>query len=472
MEKPKLGAALLISEWFITTGGIDGSTNEEYSRLGKQIDEDVETILNLLGQYFDVVYPGLVYSVEKAKAAAKAFHENDIDALLYVHVMWSDDFPLIRIIQECGHYPSLLWYYNPFQRLPDVMTINDSFRGSGSVGFLQGSAPMKKMGFDFEFCFGTPNDIAVQQKLNDYAQALLLKRKMKECRVGEIGPRCECMTGTFTDEFKLLKTFGIEIVPISAYRLAQEAESIPEDKVTSFVEELKEKYRIDGVEDDALAYAARATLAVEKLVLDEDLDVVSMEDLNDEMHALLKTRPCLWTERLTERGTVVVMERDTISAVGMFVSSFLGGFPSMYGEIFTCDIEDNALVFGHAGMHNFRLAEGEISIIKDMEYYQSDETTGAWPKFHPKAGEVTMVSMFSDVDGYRILSFKGEVAAGVDKMPHGFQHAYIKCEKDLRYLYEEFGRNGLTQHFSMCRGDISEKLEVFCKLMKINYVKL
>jgi len=471
-SKPRLGAALLISDWFIETAGIDGTTNDEYAALGKQLEEDVDKILSALRAHFDVVSNGLIATEKEAQTASDAFNAEKVDAIIIVHVMWSNDFPLIRIMRECGDIPAMLWCYNPFKRLPETMGMNDLFRASGSVGMLQGSAPMKKHEFDFEFCFGAPEDECLKQKLSDFAGALCLKRELKTCRVGQIGPQCECMTGTYVDEIRLRKTFGISVIPISVARLAEEADSVPEEKVDQFAEELKSGFRITDVDDDALNASAKATLAVEKLVLDEDLDIVSMEDLDEEMHALLKTRPSLWTETMTERGTVVVMERDTISGVGMYICSALMGSPSMYGEIFTCDMSENAIVFGHAGMHDPRVAGSEVTIIKDMEYYQTDETAGAWRKFIAKPGDVTLVSMFSDRDGYRVVSFKGYVEPGVDKMPFGFSHAFIRCEKDLDHLYENLVRNGLTQHFSLCWGDIGEKLRMFCRLMRIEYVEL
>ena len=472
ITKPKLGAALFISDWFLTTVGIDGSTNEEYAALGRLLDEDVVKIQNTLRLYFDPVFPGVISTVAEAEAAAKKINEEDPDAILIMHVMWGSDYPLIKIFEECAGYPVLLWYYNPFSKLPGQMTMNDLFRSSGSVGILQGSAPMSRLGVDFEFCFGTPDSESLRKTLSDYSRALGLKRDLKSCRIAQIGPRCEYMTGTFTDEAKLLRAFGAEVVQLPVERLAKEANSVPEKRIIEFVSGLKQNHRIIDVDDDSLFAAAKASLGVEKLVIDEAFDIVSIEDLDSDLHSMLRTRPCLWTDELTKRGTAVVMERDTVSGLGMYICSYLLGGPCMYGEIFTSDIEENAILFGHAGMHNTRLADGDIKIIKDMEYYQADETSGAWEKFNLRPGDVTLVSMYSSSEGYRIVSFKGHISAGPDRMPMGFPNAYIKCDKDPGYLYKSLVTYGMTQHFSLCYGDVDERLRIFCKLTGIEYVEL
>ena len=459
MEKPKLGVALFKSEWFEAIERIE--------------TPDVENILTLLRESFDVVFPCEISSMENARIAEREFTSNQVDAVIYIFMMWSDDFPLIHLVRKFRHLPAMVWCFTPYDRLPDSLDIRGLFRGSGSVGFFQGSAPLSKMGLNFELCFGAVTDEDTKAKLKDYSCALSIKKRLESLRIGQLNPRCGCMTGTFVDEFKLRATFGSEVIPLTAYRVLQEAETISDATIKDYITSLKNKYRIIDVSDEALYYSARATLAIEKLVLEEDLGLLAIEDLNEEMHQLLKTRPCLWTERLEERDIVFSEEGDTVSGLCVLLTSLMSGSPCMYSEIFTFDKPENTLVVGHAGIHDIRVAgDNEITIIPDMEYEGIDEVSGAWMRFYGRSGRVTLTSMFSTDKGYRMISFKGTVIDGGSKMDKGFSHVCVKCDRDIAEIYETLARYGVTQHFSVCWSDINDRLEVFCRVMGMEYAGL
>jgi hypothetical protein len=58
--------------------------------------------------------------------------------------------------------------------------------------------------------------------------------------------------------------------------------AIADGMVNDFVGELKKRYEVKGVSDHSLFYAARASLAVERLAEEEGLGAVAIEDLNPE----------------------------------------------------------------------------------------------------------------------------------------------------------------------------------------------
>jgi L-arabinose isomerase len=386
--------------------------------------------------------------------------------------MWSEDIPFVKILNSVADMNVLLWCYNPYKRLPKNMVMTELFRSSGAVGILQGSAPMKRMGIKFSFVYGCPGEPELEKDLEEYSRAYLAANKLKNLRIGQVCPRCECMTGTYVEEFRLLSKLGPKIVPITAYRLYEASNDINDKIVEEYIKQLKKKYRVEGVTDKSLYYAARATLAVEQIVEEEKLDAIAIEDLNPELHKLLKTRPCLWTDGLREKKIVAGMEGDAISVLGMWVARQLGNSTPMYTEVFTYDDTENSLLMGHAAMHDPQLAgDNPVTIIPDMEYIESDEVEGAWLHFSAKAGPVTVISTFADIENYRILSFKGEALPDNCKL-EGFPHANIRIETRLKEFFEKTVRMGMTQHFTVSYDDIETKLEKFCSITQIELIKL
>ena len=462
--KPRAGAALMSAEWFLNVGLQAG--------LAARAEQDIRRILATLERSFDVIYPGPITTVEQATRAGKRFRAEGAELLILVHLLWSEDGPLVRLLREAAGLPILLWCYNPYDRLPERLSAQDMFRASGPVGFLQGSAPLARMGLDFSYVFGSPEEADLAGELADYARAFAVRAALPSLRIGQLGPRCEAMAGGYVDEFRLLARLGVSLVPLSAWRLAQEAESLPAREVEAFLHDLKTRYRVAGVSDRSLELAARASLALAALASREGLGAVAIEDLNPELHQLLKTRPCLWVPALGREGTVVGMEADIGSTLGLWLTRQAGESSPMYTEIFTFDREANALLFGHAGIQDPALAgAGDVALIPDAEYAAADEVEGAWLSFVARPGPVTAVSLFAGAENYRLTVFRGEVLSTQTKL-EAFPHALVRIERPLADFFEEAGRLGLTQHFALSYDPVAGRLEKLSRILGLGWAVL
>lgn len=471
MNKVKAGLILLSAKWFLDVG-IQNNDSGDYRILTEFLKHDTDSVINVLSRYFEVVYPGAVYSLESAENAAKAFKDREVQVIVLVHLMWSEDGPLVELLKRTVDIPILLWCYNPYRTLPEKMTTLELFRSSGAVGILQGSAPMHRMGKCFSFVFGSPGDRKLDQELGDMAAVYGTYESIKKLRVGQIATRCEPMTGTYVDEFRLISCLGPRLVPISAYRLQETAASLAIETVNEFVRDLRSKYMVNGVSDYSLSHAVRATLAVERLADEEGLGAIAIEDLNPELHKLLKTRPCLWTPGLRDKKVVIGMEADVISTIGMWIGRQLGESTPMYTEIFTYDEVENALLMGHAAMHDVELAgDNEITLIPDYEYQVTDEVEGAWLHFTGKPGPVTVVSLFADIGKYRMLVFEGESLPVQNKLA-GFSNVMVKITTPLHVFLEKLVSMGVTQHFAVSYDCSRERLKRFCRVANIEYFEL
>lgn len=469
--KPRAGVALLSAEWFLSVG-LQGGATAAQAELSALVQKDILRVLEALEPHFQLVYPGPVSTAAQAAAASRRFRAEGAELLILVHVMWSEDGPLVRLLRETAGLPVLLWCYNPYDRLPARMSTRELFRASGPVGFLQGSAPLARMGVEFSYVFGHPEDARLASELADCARVFAARAELGSLRIGQIGPRCESMAGGYVDEFGLLSRLGVSLVPVSAGRLAEEARGIAPGTVDGFLRELKSRYRVQGVSERSLELSARASLAVAALAEREGLGAVAIEDLDPELHRLLGTRPCLWVPSLGERGVVVGMEADIGSTLGMWLTRRLGASTPLYTEIFTFDREANCLLFGHAGMSDPELAGGgEVTIVPDAEYAAVDEVEGAWLSFTARPGPVTAVSLFAGLQRYRVACFRGEVLPTREKLA-GFPHALVRIQQPLQAFFERAGRLGLTQHFALSYDEVAGRLARFCRVAGLDWEEL
>ena len=128
--------------------------------------------------------------------------------------------------------------------------------------------------------------------------------------------------------------------------MEQAAEELSEEEILAYVQELKSKYPVVEVSDEGLYCAVRVSMATAKAAMDRGVSFMAVEDFNTVVMDHFKTRPQLWVPGLRERGMVASMEGDVIAGLSVWISRHLGETSPMYTEMFTFDIERNALLMG------------------------------------------------------------------------------------------------------------------------------
>lgn len=444
---------------------------EDGARLRRHLEVDSSRIKTLVGKYFNLVDPGPIANKDDANRAVEIFLKESVQLLFVVSLFWSGDKGLLALLRALPGIPILYWCYTPQKALPNHMGMPDLYRRSGAVGAMQNSAPLKKMGYDFGFVFGDPSDARLEQDIADYAKAYKVQFALNGLKIGQVGGRYEDMTGTYLDEFRLLSRFGIDVVHITPSMVMQAAQEIPDRDINAYIEELKSKYPVQGISDEGLYCAVRVSMATVKAAIDRDVSVLAVEDFNTEIRKMFKTRPHLWVPGLRERGMVVAMEADAISALCLWISRQLGETTPMYTEMFTFDTERNALLMGHAAMLDPLLAKDNSGVlIRDAEMDGIDESEGAWLHFRGKTGHVVVNSLFDSGNDYTATMFQGESIENevLDIHPN----ILVEVRTPLREFFEVAMRRGMTQHYSVSYDDIAQRWRRFCEVTHIDLVEI
>ena len=443
------------------TGTPDGIKMQAY------LDNGTASICRTAEQFFDVADPGPVADREDAAEAVRIFREKGIELLLVVSMFWSGDKALVKILQAFPETPVIYWCYVPASTVPSHMTMPDVYSRSGAVGAIQNSAMLARLGREFAFVFGTPETPELVRDLENYAKAYEVLFALRGARLGQIGGRYEEMTGTYVDEFLLLKRFGIDHVPITPGMVKEAGDTITEEELDAAVRQFREKYPVCGVTDQGLRSAVKVSMAAAKAAVDRGVDILAVEDFNEEIRKLFGTRPQLWVDGLRERGITISMEADAVASLGMWIIRHLGETTPWYTEMFTCDIDRNAVLMGHASMLDPELARPEtFRLIPDAELGGIDETDGAWLHFRGKLGPVTVTSLFAVNGEYRAVMFHGESVENdlMDVHPN----ILVKLGIPVGELFRRLMKRGMTQHFSVTYDDVADRFRKFCEIAKID----
>src|SRR3972149_6394775 len=116
--KPKVGLLMLAAGWFWEKG-IQGSTKGRYTELASVVEKDTEKIVKKLKERMNVVDSGLVISMDKAVKAVEKFKDNRIELLIVCHLMWSEDQPLLKVLNEISGIPMIFWCHSPHKKPPE-----------------------------------------------------------------------------------------------------------------------------------------------------------------------------------------------------------------------------------------------------------------------------------------------------------------------------------------------------------------
>jgi L-fucose isomerase-like protein len=461
----KIGLAATCAAWFKQIG-----LHEPDSCLATTLRQDYSRMVDFLGGCFDeVIAPGILSSPDDVLRATERFEHEQVDAVILVHIVWSEDPVLVSFLDRCRGTPLWLWNYHPTGALPPHLTVDDLFRFSGTVGMLQGSAPMQKRGLRPDVFSGSPGDASLAEELRERCAALRIRRAFRGLRAGQVAGRCEAMIGTFVDNDTLRQVLGVTRVAITAGEYATVCEAVDPSRVDRYCAELRGRFEVRDVSEKSLRLAARNTLALDDLVDQHGLGAVAIQDLDEELHRRVGTRPCLYPPRSLDRGVVFSAEADLNTALGLLAASRAAGAPAMYSEIFTFDPGENVLLMGHAGIHDPRLAAADgITIVPDLEYRHADSVEGAWMEFILAPGPVTCVSLYDTGAGYRMTAFEG-LSLGPPRRLDGWAHAVIRPHLDVSALLTRLVRRGMTQHFAIVHGRVAALLRAWCGIMGVEF---
>ncbi len=465
-RKPKIGLLLLTAEWFSEIGATGGS----FAGLPKALEKDAARIETALSQELEVINPGVLATTQQVEEAVDRFRSEMVDAVVCNYITWGEDRTILRAVELLGQIPLLLWAYSPFERLPDPLSMPEMFRASGPVGALQASGPLKRLGKRFATAYGPYEDSQTLRKIVAFSKAAMVASNLKSATIGVLPYRCDQMSGTFVDEFRLKADIGPSLKYISLTDYRQVCDAVSSERLQAFVHQLQKAHlSAPNLTPRGLELGARVSLGLADLVAQLDLDAVAIEDVCEETHRILGLRPCLSVPELFDRA-VVSMEAEIGGAVGLMILKSLTDLPVMYTEVFTIDPAENTLLIGHAGIEDARLAERpeDILIEPDGEYVES-EPDSAWMSFRAKGGHVTLLSVFCDVERFKLVITEGEALPGPRRLL-GSPHAVVRLETPLESFFEQALITGMTQHWALVHADVIPELIALGDILQLDTV--
>jgi L-arabinose isomerase len=461
-RKAKVGLFFLAGESWWEAGICDAATGRFAGFIDK-VEQDVAAITAAVSRECVVVSSGLLHSREQALAEARLCNEQQVDAVICCPIIWTNDPPLIAFLQAARTVPLLLLAYNPYPSFPSSFTIEEWLRASGPVSVQQSSNILKRLGWQYEVCFGHESEAEMMRGVRAFVRAASVKSGLAGTRIGVLPSPCRVVVSTWVDEFFLLEKFGVELqfIPVETY--AALVRSVPDGEAKAYAAELTARYPVVGVGEEMLLESCRQALAFVRLVRDNHLSGIALEDFNADIYRLLGFRPHLLHPDVGGLGCTIGFEADVMGVLSTIIVSRLAGQMGMFNEFFSVDRHANTVLMGHPGQGEVRVAEeSTLMVTPDLEFDETQKR-GAWLSYRARPGRMTFLNFTPEYGKMKAAAFTGESLPG-PRIMEGYAHMLVRADCGAVHLFEEIVRLGLIQHWGTVHGDIVPELKVFFRL--------
>jgi len=465
MMKPKLGLLCVTSGWFRDIG-LQGRTSDSTAA----VERVAQGLVDRLSVDAEIVSRGVLYDAADAARAAREMRDTDVDGVLVVPLMWCEEAIPRAALEILAGLPIILWVFSPRAELPDSISFQSMLQGSGAVCSLQLSGMLKREGTRYVTVAGHADDPAVYETIAIAARGMGIARILRRTRVGVLPFPSDQMSATWVDEFGLRSRYGVALRYLELDRVRLAARAATADEIAAMRGLLAERRVGVRVDPGNLDEGIRYSLALERILADEGLEALSMNDVIPEMHASFGLRPCLWNPRLSDAGTVVSMEADIAAAVAMRVLRLATGAAPFYCETLGADWRANLLLLGHAGYHDAATADPAhpVTVIPDVEYENSDRWTGAAIYFKYRPGPTTIVNCVWDGAALKWLAAQGESLEGAPRL-EGNSHLVFKPDIPIAEFYRRAVADGVSQHWLAVPGRCAHELELLAGILGIRW---
>jgi L-arabinose isomerase len=296
--------------------------------------------------------------------------------------------------------------------------------------------------------------------------------------IGYLGHTYEGMYDMHTDPTAFTAAFGAHVKMLEMCELSRLSEAVDDAQIRTEIEEITSTFRIcdpsvdpltDYVKEEDLAYSARQSVALKKLVADNRLSALAYYYKSEagNPYEQLAANLIVGNTLLTSAGIPLAGEADLKTAAAMLIMKNVGGGGS-FAEIHPFDVSDDVVLIGHDGPHNIAIAEGKPRLRK-LKKYHGKSGSGIGVEFSLKAGPVTLLSINVDRDGkFRMIAAEGESIAG--EIPQtGNTNTRVSFGSDVCQFLAHWCEAGPTHHLAL---GIGHRMNILKKFSRISGIPL
>ena len=404
-----------------------------------------------------VVQDGIIRGYEDIDPAVEFLRSQRIDCLFIPHCNFGTESAAGMIAKKLGK-PVLLWGPRDHAPLEDGTRLRDTL-----CGMFASSKVLVKLGVPFTYIENCEiEDDAFLHVLDKFIRAANVVKRLKGAKIGIIGNRIDFFWSTIIDESELLRTFGIEILPMDLARCIRLTKEKVAKNITAYQNEAKKLGQILNLSmmpKHSLVHVLAIRDVMYEFAMDNNLSALAVESF---MTVVEELEACISYAQaaVSDLGVPCVCESDIHGAISAMIAEAadLNSSSSFFADLTIRHPEnENGLLLWHDA---FPLS------LKAPDCAGSLGTHWILPNFQRgmchwklKDGDITIVRFDGDGGRYRLLTEECSTIPGPFT-----QNTYVWVEIDNWKKFEQKVIEGPYIHHTACiYGKYKEVLKEACK---------
>jgi L-fucose isomerase-like protein len=410
--------------------------------------------------HVEIVAPKeLIITLAEAKEAAALLKENQIDLLIVQNGTFSSGEVFMHLVQSFPGY-IVLW------GMPEPAYCGEPLKFNSLCGMNMNSSMLANMGRPFKYFYASPEDPQFYEDFERWLKVFRFYQELKETKIGLFGARTP---GFFTfglNELSLRKNIGPEVYHVDLFELFQEADTVSEEEVKRFSEEMSDLVcNCQDIPHEKSDRFARTYVAFRNIIERYELSAVAVkcwpEFINDYGVAVCSTMAKLVDDRI-----MAGCEGDILGTITSLAQLKLSGEVPFIADLVNVDLAENTGTMWHCGCAPYQLAHPKCPPRLGQDF----GIGGLTAEFDLKPGRVTVARLSILQDKYRLLVTTGEA---IDTLHTTAGTAgIVKFDCDAQELLDKFIYGGFEHHLGMVYADIKDELIELGRLLHIETIVL
>lgn len=417
---------------------------------------------------FEVIYPGMVDTLDRAEEAGAKFASEQVEALIIAEGTYIPDFITLHAVNRAGSRPWIILFNSQTGRdLSPKDNYMATMRNSALIGISQLTGSFDKMRLRYEVVCGEISDPGVYHEINGLLSAWRSVKRLRNSTYGLVGHVFRGMFDLEFDKAKVKGFLGPEVMTIQPEHLLECWQDVSAAEVDKSAGKLFRRFKSKKIALDDVKRSCRVGIAMKKLYDKYNLDglcFLGQHYLEKMTGAPARMGASLMLE---EDRIMVACEGDIAGLVMMqLMHDFTGNIPfqAEWGQF---DCSRNAIfLLGH-GIASPEIAKSdrEVTLTASPEEW-GFKGSGLNYEMIMKAGPVTMGHMLNTGDSWRMFISEGE-AIDFPCLPCDEIHAMVKVESPVVDYIKSVLKRGVAHHLIVVHGRVSGELVKAAELMRI-----
>jgi L-arabinose isomerase len=429
----------------------------------------------------NVIDAGLVDTVTKASSVNSLFKKGEVDAVFVYITTYALSSTVLPVIRDLG-IPVIVLNIQPTSK-PDYALIESMpDRGDRTGEWLAGcqacSAPeianvFNRSNINYKLITGYLGEKYIKTEIQEWLKAIKVIKTLKNTTIGLLGHYYDGMLDVYTDITDLAQTFGCEFKMLEMCELDAHRKSVTDKELKDKLEQFTTEFDIlDECETDEITRAAKTSVALDKLVSDNNLGAMAYyyEGHNGNSYENIVTSLIAGNSLLTAHGVPVAGEYEVKNIVAMKIMDILGVGGS-FSEPYAMDFDADEILWGHDGPAHFQIASEKVKLVP-LPVYHGKPGKGLSIQMTVQKGDATLLSVVQHKSKGVVLQYaQGESVDG-EIFNIGNTNSRYKFPIPAREFMSQWSYGGPSHHCAISLTHIGGVLEKIASVLDIKTNKI